>query len=108
MDLTDGDILGCSEIRAARESECFGQRMPFFCRDVSDLGSLTNLCQWWHKRCVRNHAIGATEVHSFIKSIKSIWSHNHPFAFFKSIFPKDAASHVDKVRMHDLCAHMFL
>jgi hypothetical protein len=74
MDLTQGKILGCSEVRAAREAECHGDRQPFFCRrlqeaapssgnesDKLQLDWLGRFCAWNSRRCARVTAIGATE-----------------------------------------------
>jgi hypothetical protein len=73
MDLTQGKILGCSEVRAAREAECHGDRQPFFCRRLqTDLPRenegekvqqdwLGRFCEWNSRRCARQTAIGATE-----------------------------------------------
>ncbi|EQC27192.1 hypothetical protein SDRG_14994 [Saprolegnia diclina VS20] len=58
MDLTKPDVLACSEVRSARESECY-QKADHFCKTSSAaLGA--RACEWWTHKCVKDNATQAT------------------------------------------------
>jgi len=72
-DLTKCEELACSEVRAAREGECrdnfnngFGELCSLF--GVNPLnnsfndGSLGEVCEWFKKRCIKEHAVRSTSI----------------------------------------------
>ncbi|ETW02369.1 hypothetical protein, variant 1 [Aphanomyces invadans] len=73
MDLTQPAVLACSEVRSARESECY-EKAQALCKNPQ-LTVLLQGCEWWVKKCVKQNAVLATS----------------------SLFPNDAEKHVDKV-----------
>ncbi|ETV83556.1 hypothetical protein, variant 1 [Aphanomyces astaci] len=60
MDLTQPAVLACSEVRSARESECF-EKAQALCKDPQ-LSMVLHGCDWWVKKCVKQNAIHATSV----------------------------------------------
>ncbi|TYZ57738.1 hypothetical protein PybrP1_001236 [[Pythium] brassicae (nom. inval.)] len=74
MDLTKSDLLACSEIRSARESECF-QKATLLAALLPDVEFFNKSSRWLHMRCVREHAVRSTQ----------------------SMFPVEAQSEVDKM-----------
>ncbi|KAG7395647.1 EF-hand calcium-binding domain-containing protein 10 [Phytophthora boehmeriae] len=78
MDITKSDILACSEIRSARESECY-QKAKLLESVLPDVEFFQKSARWLNARCVREHAIRST----------------------KSMFPAEASDEVDK--MFDQC-----
>jgi hypothetical protein len=56
MDITQGRLLACSEVRSAREAECFEKTLAL-CESSS---LLRGLCDKWTRRCVRQTADRAT------------------------------------------------
>uniref|UniRef100_K3WBI6 Mitochondrial inner membrane protease ATP23 n=1 Tax=Globisporangium ultimum (strain ATCC 200006 / CBS 805.95 / DAOM BR144) TaxID=431595 RepID=K3WBI6_GLOUD len=80
MDITKSDLLACSEIRSARESECY-QKAHILASMLPDVEFFRKSSNWLHTRCVREHAVRST----------------------KSMFPNQARADVDK--MFDQCYH---
>nr|CCA17587.1 metalloprotease family M76 putative [Albugo laibachii Nc14] len=78
MDITNPSILACSEIRAARESECY-QKAFALQKLLPESKLLKTMSEWKNKRCVRRHAIRSTQ----------------------SMFPDEAVDDVDK--MLEMC-----
>ncbi|RMX62142.1 hypothetical protein KXD40_008507 [Peronospora effusa] len=74
MDITKLDILACSEIRSARESECY-QRAKLLERVLPDVKFFQKSARWLNARCVREHAVRSTS----------------------SMFPAGARDEVDKM-----------
>ncbi|CAK4079033.1 unnamed protein product [Aphanomyces euteiches] len=58
MDLTIPRILACSEVRSARESECFNTAEAM-CNNPQ-FSMLNRGCEWYIKRCVKKNAVKAT------------------------------------------------
>ncbi|KAF0684903.1 Aste57867_23147 [Aphanomyces stellatus] len=77
MDLTQPDVLACSEVRSARESECY-EKAQALCNNPQ-FGLVNKGCEWWVKKCVKQNAVLATS----------------------SLFPADAEKHV--TRVFDTC-----
>lgn len=61
MDITKPNILACSEIRAARESECY-QKAFLLAKLLPESNLMETVSEWKNKRCVRTHAIRSTQV----------------------------------------------
>ncbi|KAG6950217.1 hypothetical protein JG687_00014394 [Phytophthora cactorum] len=78
MDITKSDILACSEIRSARESECY-QKAKLLETVLPDVEFFKKSARWLNARCVREHAVRSTS----------------------SMFPAEAREEVDK--MFDQC-----
>lgn len=57
MDFRKPDILACSEIRSAREAECFEKLSAF-----QHFWGLKSLKPWLDERCARRTAVKATSV----------------------------------------------
>ncbi|GAB9472168.1 hypothetical protein Gpo141_00009354 [Globisporangium polare] len=74
MDITKSDLLACSEIRSARESECY-QKATLLAALLPDVEFFKKSSVWLHTRCVREHAIRST----------------------MSMFPDEARAEVDKM-----------
>ncbi|CEG48571.1 metalloprotease family [Plasmopara halstedii] len=74
MDITKSDLLACSEIRSARESECY-HRAKLLATLLPDVKYFREITQWLNTRCVREHAIRSTS----------------------SMFPAEARDQVDKI-----------
>ncbi|KAL0587586.1 hypothetical protein ABG067_002882, partial [Albugo candida] len=60
MDITKPNILACSEIRAARESECY-QKAFLLAKLLPESNLTETMSEWKNKRCVRTHAIRSTQ-----------------------------------------------
>ncbi|KAE9073475.1 hypothetical protein PF005_g25750 [Phytophthora fragariae] len=78
MDISKSDVLACSEIRSARESECY-QKAKLLETVLPDVEFFQKSARWYNARCVRDHAIRSTS----------------------SMFPAEARDEVDK--MFDQC-----
>lgn len=78
MDITKSDVLACSEIRSARESECY-QKAKLLETVLPDVEFFQKSARWLNERCVREHAVRSTS----------------------SMFPEEARDQVDK--MFDQC-----
>uniref|UniRef100_M4C0K3 Mitochondrial inner membrane protease ATP23 n=1 Tax=Hyaloperonospora arabidopsidis (strain Emoy2) TaxID=559515 RepID=M4C0K3_HYAAE len=78
MDITKANILACSEIRSARESECY-QKAKLLEKVLPNVEFFQKSTRWLNERCVREHAIRSTS----------------------SMFPAEARKEVDK--MFDQC-----
>ncbi|KAG1713279.1 hypothetical protein DVH05_000999 [Phytophthora capsici] len=74
MDITKSDILACSEIRSARESECY-QKAKLLETVLPDVEFFQKSARWLNARCVREHAVRSTS----------------------SMFPAEARDEVDKM-----------
>ncbi|EEY54858.1 metalloprotease family M76, putative [Phytophthora infestans T30-4] len=74
MDITKSDILACSEIRSARESECY-QKAKLLETVLPDVEFFKKSARWLNSRCVREHAVRSTS----------------------SMFPAEAHDEVDKM-----------
>ncbi|CAI5741513.1 unnamed protein product [Hyaloperonospora brassicae] len=78
MDITKADVLACSEIRSARESECY-QKAQLLENVLPNVAFFQKSTRWLNERCVREHAVRSTS----------------------SMFPVEARDEVDK--MFDRC-----
>ncbi|GLE09844.1 hypothetical protein PINS_up021758 [Pythium insidiosum] len=74
MDITKPDVLACSEIRSARESECY-RKARLLAQAMPDVEFFQKSLTWLHRRCVKEHAVRSTS----------------------SMFPHDAREQVDKM-----------
>ncbi|OQS07971.1 metalloprotease family M76 [Thraustotheca clavata] len=83
MDLTKPDILACSEVRSARESECY-QKVDHFCKTNSTISAFQKGCEWWTHKCVKDNAIQATS---------SMLSPEEAKAQVNNVFPKCYVDH---------------
>ncbi|KUF83036.1 EF-hand calcium-binding domain-containing protein 10 [Phytophthora nicotianae] len=59
MDITKSDILACSEIRSARESECY-QKAKLLETVLPNVEFFQKSARWLNARCVREHAVRST------------------------------------------------
>ncbi|DBA04406.1 TPA: hypothetical protein N0F65_010002 [Lagenidium giganteum] len=78
MDITQSEVLACSEIRSARESECY-HKAQILATLMPKVEFFQKSAEWLNQRCVREHATRSTE----------------------SMFPKEARRDVEK--MFDQC-----
>ncbi|TMW55023.1 hypothetical protein Poli38472_013785 [Pythium oligandrum] len=74
MDITKSDLLACSEIRSARESECY-RMARLLANAIPDVAFFQKSATWLNRQCVRDHAIRST----------------------RSMFPDKAKDEVDKM-----------
>ena len=96
MDITNPRILACSEIRAARESECY-QKAFALDKLLPETKLLKTMSEWRNKRCVRRHAIRSTQV---LIELYLFLIHTH-LGRTQSMFPDEAVDDVNK--MLEMC-----
>lgn len=83
-----------SEIRSARESECF-EKATLLASMLPDVAFFKNSSRWLHMRCVREHAIRSTKVRRSRPSCVRVDS--GLTRWLQSMFPDEAQSEVDKM-----------